>query len=171
MKAYNDSVQSVPEAFNKPSILKNLMVRNLQSSGIKDPFEMKQEMEISKQLRERDAAAERKVLDEKLRIEAQKDKEKPQAKAVPKIEATSALGALTTGAGEVGKAVSERQKETRKKTPTLDEKVERDLKMLQKNIIGSPVMVTTAREALRAHHQGRADAQQQSTLNQIGFAP
>jgi hypothetical protein len=53
VKAYNASVSTVPEAYDNPVILKNLMVRNIQSSGIKDPFEIGQELKIDKNLRER----------------------------------------------------------------------------------------------------------------------
>jgi hypothetical protein len=52
VKAYNNAVQSVPEAYNNPVVLKNLMVKNLESSGVKDIFELKQEAELGKTMGE-----------------------------------------------------------------------------------------------------------------------
>ena len=52
VKAYNSSVSVVPQAYDNPVILKNLMIRNIQSSGIKDPFELGQEMKLDKGMRE-----------------------------------------------------------------------------------------------------------------------
>jgi hypothetical protein len=49
--AYNTSVSTVPDAYKNPAILKNLMIGNLQGSGLKDKFELKQELELQKELK------------------------------------------------------------------------------------------------------------------------
>ena len=51
-RAYNNVVSSVPNAYQNPVVLKNLMLRNLQSSGVKDPYELKQELDIGKAMDE-----------------------------------------------------------------------------------------------------------------------
>jgi hypothetical protein len=48
--AYNDTISTIPEAHKNPGILKNLMVNSLQSSGLKDKFELKQELDIQQSL-------------------------------------------------------------------------------------------------------------------------
>lgn len=162
MKAYNDSVQAIPEAFDKPAILKNLMVRNLQSSGIKDPFEMKQEQDIAKLLREREVIAENKRHEENRRLEAEKDKDKREPISVG-ITAKSPGEALITGIGDIGKLIPASEK----KDPSLDEKVERDLGMIKKNI--NRVSLSDAREALTAYHSGKPDARQRAVLRRIRY--
>jgi len=72
LKAYNAAVGTIPEAYNKPDILSNLMVKNLQSSGLKDTFELKQEVDISKRLRESDVLQEDREMAHRERLEAQK---------------------------------------------------------------------------------------------------
>jgi len=78
LKAYNAAVSTVPEAYNKPEILSSLMIKNIQSSGLKDPFELKTEADISKGLRDqqRDQASDE--LAQKERLEAQRP-ERPTA--------------------------------------------------------------------------------------------
>jgi hypothetical protein len=111
MKAYNSAVGSIPESFNKPEVLKNLMIRNLQSSGIKDPFEMKQEAEISKALRERDTASENSVLAEKMRLEAKKERERAAPISAFPMGASRSMAAVKGLAGEGAKALDESRKE------------------------------------------------------------
>jgi hypothetical protein len=48
IQAYNDVVQINPDAYKSPSILRNLMSKNLRSVGVKDPFEIKSELDIAK---------------------------------------------------------------------------------------------------------------------------
>ena len=50
-RAYNQAVGLNPEYYDNPEALKQAMVRNLESSGVKDPFEVKQELEIGKLMR------------------------------------------------------------------------------------------------------------------------
>lgn len=168
MQAYNDSVQSVPEAFDKPSILKNLMIRNLQSSGIKDPFEMKQEQEISKQLRERNKYSENKVLEEKLRLEALKDKDKPTIRAVSMQGPVGIRNALFGGVERQGKIISEgarswgKSREEKRKNdakapktqqaPSIDSLVDKDLQFLKGSIGRSGSPLADIRNALRSYH-------------------
>jgi hypothetical protein len=64
VKSYNNAVQSVPEAFNNPVVLKNLMVKNLESSGVKDVFELKQESELSQSLGDRMSSGRQSALEE-----------------------------------------------------------------------------------------------------------
>ena len=52
VKAYNQSVSTVPDAYKHDSVLKNLMLQNLETGGVKDPFQLKQEVEIGKNLAE-----------------------------------------------------------------------------------------------------------------------
>ncbi|HUW11873.1 MAG TPA: hypothetical protein VM537_19255 [Anaerolineae bacterium] len=56
VKAYNTTVLMIPEAYNNPAILKSNMLQHLQSSGIRDPFQMTQDLDIGKKLRERQGA-------------------------------------------------------------------------------------------------------------------
>lgn len=169
MKAYNDAVQTVPESFNNPAILKNLMVRNIQSSGIKDPFELKQELEISKQLREGNEATERKVLEEKMRLEAQKDRDKPERRMITDTEAKSISGSLMEGSERMSKNVGEALK-GRKAPLTTEELVDRDTKAVQKNIDKDPVLrVNDVRTALEAHHGGGTDGTQKDILIRAGY--
>jgi len=48
--AYNNSVSTVPDASKNSAVLKNLMLTNLQSSGLKDKFELQQELNLQKSL-------------------------------------------------------------------------------------------------------------------------
>jgi hypothetical protein len=50
VKAYNSSVSSVPEAANNPTVLKTLVMKNLESSGIKDVVELSQEQTLSQSM-------------------------------------------------------------------------------------------------------------------------
>lgn len=52
VNSYNQVAQSVPEATAKPAILRNMMLRNLETGGIKDPFELSSEVSIGKLLGE-----------------------------------------------------------------------------------------------------------------------
>ena len=70
LKAYNASVSTVPESYNKPEVISSLMIKNLESSGLKDPFELKQEAEISKLLRKRDQEEEEEVQSRRDRLKA-----------------------------------------------------------------------------------------------------
>jgi len=176
MKAYNDSVQSVPEAYDKPSILKNLMIRNLQSSGIKDPFEIKQELEISEKLRKGNEATEKKVLEEKLRLEAQKEKDKPQKVAPFAVNVGSASDALTQGitnvTNEAERALERRDRRrdrAERQEDRVDKRVDRDMKTLQNAIRQNAVPVNAVRDALTAHHVGNADNAQQGVLQTLGY--
>ena len=76
LKAYNSAVSSVPEAYNKPEVLSNLMAKNLESSGLKDPFELKQEADISEMLRKREQS-------EAAEVQARKDRLKDMEPAPP----------------------------------------------------------------------------------------
>ncbi|MHC4617947.1 MAG: hypothetical protein ACYTEQ_09360, partial [Planctomycetota bacterium] len=55
VKAYNESVMAVPSAHRNSPILKNLMVRNLESGGVKDMFELSQEVALGKALEQQEA--------------------------------------------------------------------------------------------------------------------
>ena len=52
LKAYNESVSSVADSYRHPNVLKNLMLQNLESGGVKDPFQLSQEVQIGKTLAE-----------------------------------------------------------------------------------------------------------------------
>jgi hypothetical protein len=52
VRAYNNVVQINPDAYKSPPILRNLMIKNLQSVGVKDPYEIKTELEVAKLMRE-----------------------------------------------------------------------------------------------------------------------
>ena len=52
LKSYNDSVSSVADSYRHPNVLKNLMLQNLESGGVKDPFQLSQEVQIGKTLAE-----------------------------------------------------------------------------------------------------------------------
>ena len=53
IRAYNDAVQINPDAYRNPSILRNLMITNLSSAGVKDRFEIKTELDIAQQMEDR----------------------------------------------------------------------------------------------------------------------
>jgi len=55
IRAYNDSVQLNPYSYKNPTVLRNLMVKNLQSAGVKDTFEIKAELDIAKLMGQQDA--------------------------------------------------------------------------------------------------------------------
>ena len=50
VRAYNESVSSVPDAYKHASVLKNLMLQNLETGGVKDPFQLQQEVTLGKNL-------------------------------------------------------------------------------------------------------------------------
>jgi hypothetical protein len=50
LKAYQSTVGSVPKAVERPTVLKNLMLKNLESGGRKDIFEMGQEAKLDKDI-------------------------------------------------------------------------------------------------------------------------
>jgi len=106
VRAYNTTVSSVPEAFENQSVLKNLMLRNLQSSGVKDPFELAQEADLGKKLRERSEYSRKLQLEEADRLEEDKEKESPTlTSGVPtKSRALSALAELSKSLSEVTKS-------------------------------------------------------------------
>lgn len=52
VRAYNEAVSSVPDAYRHSSVLKNLMLQNLESSGVKDPYQLGQEVTLGKNLAE-----------------------------------------------------------------------------------------------------------------------
>jgi len=54
VEAYNTSVGSVPEAQLNPVVLKTLMMKNLESSGIKDVFELSQEQALAQNMTKAD---------------------------------------------------------------------------------------------------------------------
>jgi hypothetical protein len=82
IRAYNDAVQINPYAYRNPTILKNLMIKNLQSVGVKDPYEIKTELDIAKIQGERERQH---------REDIDKDKERRallEAKAVMEAQST-----------------------------------------------------------------------------------
>lgn len=50
IKAYNDSVGTVTDAYRHPNVLKNLMLQRLEGGDVRDVSEMKQEIELGKNL-------------------------------------------------------------------------------------------------------------------------
>jgi len=52
IKAYNEAVQINPDAYKSPPVVRNLMIKNLQSVGVKDPYEIKAELDIAKLMKE-----------------------------------------------------------------------------------------------------------------------
>jgi hypothetical protein len=50
MRAYNSTMGSVPNALDKPTALKNLILKNLESKGRKDVFELGQEAKLNKDI-------------------------------------------------------------------------------------------------------------------------
>jgi hypothetical protein len=67
VRAYNTSVQTVPDAYNNPVVLKNMMINNLQTSGIKDKFELQQEVKLQKDLSKERLEREKTLREEKAR--------------------------------------------------------------------------------------------------------
>ena len=55
IQAYNDAVTSVPGIEKRPNMLRNMVLRNLQTGGVQDVFELKTQSEIGKVLSETDA--------------------------------------------------------------------------------------------------------------------
>jgi hypothetical protein len=70
--AYNSVVQIVPDSYRKPALLKQLMMRHLESGGVRDIFELSKEVELEKNL----VDIESKVL----RMELDRDKEERDSK-------------------------------------------------------------------------------------------
>lgn len=70
VSAYNAAVSTVPEAYKHSAVLKNLMIQNLETGGVKDPFQLKQEADIGKSLAET----------EKTRLLTQKEEMTPELK-------------------------------------------------------------------------------------------
>jgi hypothetical protein len=87
VESYNDSVKSVPGAADQPSVLKQLMLQNIESGGIKDIYQVAQESGLQKnleeiqKLRNADVTREREVADRSK--ESDKDR-KFQASAAAK---------------------------------------------------------------------------------------
>jgi hypothetical protein len=50
VRAYNESVSSVPDAYKHSSVLKNMMLQNLETKGVKDPYQLQQEVTLGKNL-------------------------------------------------------------------------------------------------------------------------
>lgn len=50
LKAYQNTVGSVPKAVERPTVLKNLMLKNIESGGRKDIFELGQEAKLDKDI-------------------------------------------------------------------------------------------------------------------------
>jgi hypothetical protein len=50
LKAYRNTVGSVPKAVERPTVLKNLMLKNIESGGRKDLFELGQEAKLEKDI-------------------------------------------------------------------------------------------------------------------------
>lgn len=48
LRAFNDTLQTVPEASKRPAILRNLVLGNLETGGVKDPFRTQQELGVRK---------------------------------------------------------------------------------------------------------------------------
>jgi len=48
--AYNQAVSGVENAYNKPNVLRNLMLQNLETGGVKDPFQLSQEAKLNQDL-------------------------------------------------------------------------------------------------------------------------
>jgi len=93
IKAYNDTVSNVPSAYKNSALLKNLMLKNLESAGQKDPFEILQEQKIEGELG--------KVEDRKMK-ELQARKAMAEARR-QSIEAQGGGGAAALGEGVISK--------------------------------------------------------------------
>lgn len=87
IRAYNDAVKVNPEVYRNEGVLRNVMINNLHSHGIKDLSSLKQELEIGKALTAEE------VFRDKLRRDAVKP-EKVQAPLVPVSPGTGKPGAL-----------------------------------------------------------------------------
>jgi uncharacterized coiled-coil protein SlyX len=56
IKAYNQSVGSAPDAYKHPQVLKNLILQNIETGGVKDPFQLEQESTLAKNLAQTEKA-------------------------------------------------------------------------------------------------------------------
>lgn len=77
VNAYNDAIQMAPEASDNRVVLRNMMIHNLETGGVKDPISLKTELDIGKSLR--DSSAD-KLKGEKLRMQIKKLKQETSDK-------------------------------------------------------------------------------------------
>jgi len=84
VRAYNDAVQINPDAYKSPPILRNLMIKNLQSVGVKDPYEIKTELEVAQLMREPLMKREEDIKQDKVR-KALLDADDPVVRGAPLI--------------------------------------------------------------------------------------
>lgn len=107
VNAYNSSVGSVPEASGNPVVLKTLVLRNLESSGIKDVVELAQEQQLSQSM-----AKTEKDRETVRQAQEMQDEEKPEQPTAKNIYTTgenlkARLGTGTTMEDRV-RSISER---------------------------------------------------------------
>jgi hypothetical protein len=79
VKAFNSSVGSVPEIIDSPTGLKTMVMRNLESSGMKDVVELAQEQQLSQSMAK--SKKDRMAVEEAQRPEDEPDPEKREAVA------------------------------------------------------------------------------------------
>ena len=89
VSSYNQSVSSVPSAYNKPEALRNLMLRNLQSAGQKDIFELKQEADLEK-------LYSNEIQDRAKLLREERDREDLPAYTMPAVPRDTTPGLFTT---------------------------------------------------------------------------
>lgn len=123
-KSYNDVVSTVPNAYQNPVVLKNMMLRNLQSSGVKDPYELKQELEIGKTMDETTQNREKMQLErDKLKALTKPSESRPEPfqfgrlpLVAPVGEAIGSMGTITEKALKVRQEEEEREAKKKEQT-------------------------------------------------------
>jgi hypothetical protein len=166
MKAYNSSVHITPDAYKNPEILRNLMIKNLHSVGVKDPFELKTELEISNILEDR-SRRQQETLDKERARKARLSAPDPDAgKTVVRL--TEALGKASESIGKLtgwsSKKLDERSKTKEQDSRDASRKSEQDSRDASRKSDqdirdGDQKADRDAREAGRTSEQKQRDAE------------
>jgi hypothetical protein len=102
VKAFNEAVQIAPESIDNPSVLRNLMIRNIQSSGVKDVAELTNELKLGDTLKSRREADSKSYQEAKERAKVEK------ASPKSRVEVSAMFADIPQLAGSVVNRFGER---------------------------------------------------------------
>jgi hypothetical protein len=142
--AYNSAVGINPHASDNATVLRNIMLHNLATGGIKDPFGLDTELSIAKKMEERDKATlEKEKLQGDISLNREKAKEfgteaRPtKTRAERKAEKNTGKASIADKAFSTLKYIKEQQDKEKAGITDTRKQANRDLISLRDNLVKS----------------------------------
>lgn len=181
-EAYNAAVQMAPDAYRNPVVLKNMMLRNVQTSDVKDPFEMQQELGIGDLLTKRRTAHEQMLAQEKARAALLKPKPAEEGADLGKSRTYAAAKELGGTAVDIAQGFIKPGDKKGKTALTPQEQIEKNvaddlasiLRIAPAGGIQSAGGIPVVKNALTAFHtRGHAGLtpDEMKQLSTVGYIP